>query len=80
MRSDHSAKPIFVRCIENKDCEDLETRKIYQVLAGQAAEKEGCLRIVDESGEGYLCPSSYFVPITHPNAAIKAVRRDWVCS
>jgi len=78
--SDHSAKPIFVLCIQNKDCEDLETRKIYQVLPDQAAEKEGYLRIVDESGEDYLYPSSYFVPITLPNAAIKAVRRDWVCS
>lgn len=31
---------IFALCIENKDCEDLEVRKIYQVLPDDDAEKE----------------------------------------
>ena len=32
--------PSFVLCIENKDCEDLEKRKIYQTLPDEQAEKE----------------------------------------
>jgi len=40
----------FVLCIENKECEDLEKRKIYRVLPDDEAAKEGYLRIVDESG------------------------------
>lgn len=45
----------------NEDCEDLEPRKIYQVLPDKRAESEGYLRIVDDSGEDYLYPESYFV-------------------
>lgn len=41
----------FALCIENKDCVDLEKRKIYQTLPDAEAEKEGYLRVVDESGE-----------------------------
>ncbi|OGW59214.1 MAG: hypothetical protein A3D21_08470, partial [Nitrospirae bacterium RIFCSPHIGHO2_02_FULL_42_12] len=51
----------FAICIENRDCEDLEKRKIYQVLPDDAAKKEGYLRIIDESGEDYLYPESYFI-------------------
>jgi hypothetical protein len=46
----------YALCIENKECEDLEKRKIYAVLADNEAAKEGYLRIVDESGEDYLYP------------------------
>ena len=51
----------FALCIENKECEDLEKRKIYRVLPDKEAAKEGYMRIVDESGEDYLYPESYFV-------------------
>lgn len=50
----------FALCIENRDCEDLEKRKIYQVLPDDAAKKEGYLRVTDESGEDYLYPEPYF--------------------
>src|SRR3990167_9126437 len=50
----------FALCIGNKDCEDLEIRKIYQVLPDDDAEKEGYIRVIDESGEDYLYPQFYF--------------------
>jgi hypothetical protein len=59
----------FALCTENKDCEDLEKRKIYQILLDDEAEKEGYLRVVDESGEDYLYPQSYFVLIPLPREA-----------
>ncbi len=43
----------FAVCITDSE-PDLEMRKIYQVVPDQSAEKEGHLRIVDESGEDYL--------------------------
>ncbi len=52
---------IFALCIENKECEDLEKRKIYRVLPDNKAAKEGFIRVIDESGEDYLYPQSYFV-------------------
>ena len=56
-------KMSFALCIENKDCEDLEKRKIYRVISDNKAAKEGYLRIIDESDEDYLYPESYFVLI-----------------
>ncbi len=63
----------FVLCIRNDDCDDLEPRKVYQVLEDPAAIREGYLRVVDESGEDYLYPAKYFVPIELPSAAAKAL-------
>jgi hypothetical protein len=64
----------FALCIENKDCEDLEKRKIYQVLSDEEAEKEGYLRVIDESGEDYLYPHSYFIAVQLPREAQEALQ------
>lgn len=57
----HPAESRFALCIENSDCEDLEKRKIYQILPDEEAAQEGYLRVVDESREDYLYPESYFI-------------------
>lgn len=59
----------FVLCIENKDCEDLEKRKVYQIIPDKKAESEGYFRIIDESGDDYLYPQSYFIAIQLPKEA-----------
>ncbi len=57
----------FVVCINNSDYPaSLELHKIYRVIADKEAEDEGDIRIIDESGEDYIYPSSYFVPIQVP--------------
>jgi hypothetical protein len=53
----------FVLCIKNEGCDDLEIRKIYEVLTDENAAKDDYVRIVDESGEDYLYPSNYFYPV-----------------
>jgi hypothetical protein len=53
----------FVVCVRNEDCEDLELRKIYQVLPDESAAEDGYIRVIDESGEDYLYPADYFLPI-----------------
>jgi hypothetical protein len=63
-----------VLCIENKDCDDLEKRKVYQVLPDDKAADEGYLRIVDESGEDYLYPESYFISVELPRKVKDALR------
>jgi hypothetical protein len=65
---------LFALCVENRDCEDLEKRKIYKVLPDEEAEKEGYLRVIDESGEDYLYPQSYFVLVQLPREAQEALR------
>jgi len=64
---------MFALCVENKDCDDLEKRKIYQILPDDMAAKEGYLRVVDESGEDYLYPESYLLLVQLPRKAQDAL-------
>lgn len=66
----------FVVCVKNKGyAASLELRKLYQEIADDSAAKLHQIRVIDESGEDYLYPEEYFVPIQLPQAAEKAVRR-----
>ena len=69
-----NTEQVFALCIENKDCEDLEKRKIYPVITDNEASKEGYLRVIDESGEDYLYPESYFILVHLPREAQEALR------
>jgi hypothetical protein len=63
----------YVLCIENRGhAETLEARKIYRMIDDADAETRGLVRVVDESGEDDLYPSTAFVPIEVPRAAVKA--------
>jgi len=66
-------QPKFVLCIRNDGCDDLEPRKVYQVLEDPSAREEGYVRVVDESGEDYLYPAKCFAAIELPKAAAKAL-------
>jgi hypothetical protein len=56
----------FALCVKNDDCDDLELRKIYRLLPDEKAAQEGYVRVVDESGEDYLYPESYFIIVKLP--------------
>jgi len=66
-------EPHYAVCVRNEECEDLEIRKIYQVLPDKRAARDGYVRVVDESGEDYLYPEAYFVPLRLPQQAQHAV-------
>jgi hypothetical protein len=51
----------------------LEKRKIYVALRDEAAGKHGLWRVVDESGNDYLYPKSFFRPIDLPQTVKRAV-------
>jgi hypothetical protein len=70
---DTGRQSTFVVCVNNRDCEDLEVRKIYQVLPDDAAAGDDLLRIVDESGDDYLYPANLFLQIEIPQAIEKAL-------
>jgi len=55
-------------CIRSDAADDLETRKIYQIVPDVAAAREGFARVIDESGEDYLYPTDYFLPLRLPAA------------
>lgn len=62
----------FAICITDIE-PDLEPRKVYQVLSDPIANQEQCVRVIDESGEDYLYPASYFVLIELPQTLEKVV-------
>ena len=62
-----NTKAEFVVCISYEGYPaSLELHKIYRVLRDNDAAADGDLRVIDESGEDYLYPSSYFAPISLP--------------
>jgi hypothetical protein len=62
----------FAVCVDNSGYEvSLERNKIYVVLPDKDAEKDGDVRVVDESGEDYLFSADRFVAIAVP-AAVRA--------
>ena len=63
----------YVVCVRNEDyTASLELRKIYEVIPDSDAEAHGMLRLVDESGEDYLYPRDFFLPIELPATVSKA--------
>jgi len=67
------ARSKFVLCIENTDCDDLEKGKVYPLVADAKAKRDGYVRVIDESGEDYLYPESYFVSVDIPATARNAL-------
>jgi hypothetical protein len=60
-------------CVENRgNPAALEIRKIYRLVEDASAEERDLVRVIDESGEDYLYPERFFVPIEVPRAAAKA--------
>jgi hypothetical protein len=61
------SRPQFVVCINNAEYPaSLELYKIYRVLQDEDAAGDGDIRVIDESGEDYLYPATYFVRIEVP--------------
>jgi hypothetical protein len=64
----------FVICVNNESYSaSLEKRKIYVALRDSTAEKHGQLRIIDESGEDYLYPKTFFRVIALPQSIKRAL-------
>jgi hypothetical protein len=58
----------FAICVKNDGYEaSLEIRKVYDLLEDRGAEGHGLVRVVDESGEDYLYPKEFFIPIELPS-------------
>ena len=62
----------FLLCVEDGGYPvALEARKVYRAIADADAESHGLVRVVDESGEDYLFPTTLFVRIQVPEEAEK---------
>ncbi len=66
----------FAVCVNNTDyAASLELHKIYRVLPDEDAAVDGDIRVIDESGEDYLYPVEWFVPIELPQAVEESLLR-----
>lgn len=66
----------FLVCVDNTGYEaSLERNKIYVALPDPGAERDGDVRVVDETGEDYLFSASRFVAIDVPEAVRTSLRR-----
>ena len=62
----------FVVCVANRGYRaSLVIRRLYRILPDGEAERNGLVRIIDESGEDYLYPKKLFVAIDLPSALTK---------
>ncbi|MGH8403826.1 MAG: hypothetical protein ACRESO_10565 [Gammaproteobacteria bacterium] len=72
----------FVICINQGEYRaSLEPRKLYEVKSDLKAKDHGLLRILDESGEDYLYPTSLFEPVKLSDIVVRklvaAKRREY---
>ena len=66
----------LVVCVRNDQAPaSLELRKIYEVIPDPKAVRLNLVRVIDESGEDYLYPEGFFVPIKIPQAISRAILR-----
>lgn len=71
--------PRFVICVDNSEYPaSLELHKIYRVLSDKDAQADGDYRVIDESGEDYLFPANYFLPIDLPQTIVRALKKSFV--
>lgn len=69
-----STRRQFAVCVRNDGYEaSLERRKIYEVLPDAEAAKHRQIRVIDESGEGYLFPGNWFALLDLPRPVRRAV-------
>lgn len=63
----------FSMCVGNAGvAASVDLRKVYRLVADAEAASLGLVRVVDDSGEDYLYPDTFFVPIEVPKAAVRA--------
>jgi hypothetical protein len=64
----------FVVCLNNEGYKaSLEVGKLYRFIPDEAAEAEGLLRVVDESGEDYAFDANRFHPVQLPATVQKVL-------
>ena len=78
MKKKDESNSEFVVCINNEGYPaSLELHKIYRVVPDKDVAGDEDLRVIDESGEDYLYPASYFALIKVPAAVEESLLRAY---
>jgi hypothetical protein len=76
MKKRRTSKRAYVVCVRNDGYSaSLELRKIYRVLSDEDASLHRLIRVIDESGDDYLYPASFFVAVSLPETVRRALAR-----
>ena len=68
----------FVICVDNSEYPaSLELHKIYRLIPDKEAQPDGNMRVIDESGEDYLFPADYFIPVDLPRTVVRALNKSF---
>ena len=66
----------YAICIDNAEYPaSLEILKLYRVVPDREAEKEGDVRVIDESVEDYLYPANYFVRVELRRQTVRVLNK-----
>ncbi|MEX2168232.1 MAG: hypothetical protein WD851_02895 [Pirellulales bacterium] len=69
----------FAICVNNAEYPaSLELHRVYRLIPDAEAEQDGDLRLIDESGEDYLYPSTYFVMVVLPPETNRVLAESFV--
>lgn len=63
----------FAICIQSDDPDLLTPRMIYQIFPDASAAKSKYVRVVDNEGEDYLYPASFFLEVKFPTDVQKTL-------
>jgi len=66
----------FALCLHTDDPDLLTLRRVYRVLPDESAARSDYLRVIDNEGEDYLYPASYFALVGFPPAVERALLRS----
>jgi len=75
MAKSRKSEPRFAICINTDDSDLLTPRMIYEVVPDESAAKSNYIRVIDNEGEDYLYPASYFVFVDFPAVVEQALLR-----
>jgi len=68
----------FAICVNNADYPvSLELHKLYRLVPDEEAERDGDLRVIDESGEDYMYPADYFLVVEFPRTIQRALQTSF---
>lgn len=68
----------YLVCVEkDEDSGDIQVARLYRPLPDKAAAGAGYVRVIDDSGEDYLYPASYFEKARLPAKAADRVELYW---
>jgi hypothetical protein len=65
----------FALCVEDGGMEDLEARKVYQVLPDCEASREAASESSTNPARTHMYPSGLFVPVKLPAAVVRRFKR-----